>query len=102
MSVVGPNVLLAEPVVTHALADMSLATLALLLPVVAVMAVVQHTISLRRFGTAHVTRAQLETMRKHHPLLRKLSWLTTVLALLCGGLLIQLGYMATLSTAWAL
>lgn len=89
-----PSLIDPEWFVTHALASMALATIVLLLPTAAVLALMRHTISLRKFGTAHVSRAQLERMRKGHPLVRKLSHATTVLALISGGLLVQLGYMA--------
>jgi hypothetical protein len=51
---------------------------------------------LREFGTTSVTRGQATTVMRTHIGLRVLANAASLLALVAGGLIVQLGYMAAL------
>jgi hypothetical protein len=70
------------------------ASVALLIPAVLALALWRRLAGLREYGTIFVTSAQRAALTRKRVSLRVLSILTTLLALIAGGLVVQLGYMS--------
>lgn len=65
-----------------------------LIPVALVFHLWRRSICFKERGTASFTREQSVALLSDHPALRVLSDATTLLALIAGGLIVQLGYMS--------
>jgi hypothetical protein len=85
-------------IIKLALAEAIVVTTAALVPVGLMVGAWSRYLRLRAHGTVHATGEQRLALLRSHAVFRFLSNATTLLALLLGGLIIQLGYM-TLTTA---
>jgi hypothetical protein len=94
MSLVGPPswFLEFEPVWMQAvLLDAALPVGLALVPIAMTLMLARHAAALRRFHTAHLTHAQHLTLLDRHRVVRWLTNAATGLALVLGGLVLQIG-----------
>lgn len=72
----------------------SVPVFAALVPAAVTLKLVRYTTAVMTFGTTHLTLEQRLALEARHPLLRTLTHITTALALIAGGLVVQVGLMS--------
>jgi hypothetical protein len=65
-----------------------------LVPIAMTLMLARHAAAVRRFHTAHLTHAQHLILRDRHRVVRWLANAATGLALVLGGLVVQIGILA--------
>jgi hypothetical protein len=85
-----------EAIISEGLAAASIVIAPALVLVATVTSAVRRYLALKEYGTIHLSRRELLTIKRRHEFLNALSHASTALYLLLGGLIIQLGYMSEL------
>lgn len=85
-----------EPVwMQGVLLDAALPVAVALVPIALTLTLARHATALRRFGTTHLTHAQHLTLLDRHRVVRWLTNAATGLALVLGGLVVQIGILGS-------
>jgi hypothetical protein len=86
----------AARAVFEALQSMIVPLGALLVPLVVMHVAVRHFLSLKAFGTSHLTLAQRNSLASRYPAFQIFSVVVIVLGSVFGAFMVQLGFMQAL------